>query len=91
MTVVGMCGVFIPDRFRQAGRGTNGKGSTGLGGGYVRVGGGRGKYVCCVCGWDYCIDPVETSAIRNQTPGKHPKENILHVKHGESLKTRNLT
>jgi hypothetical protein len=30
----------------------------------------------------------ETSAISNQTPGKHPKENILHVKHGESLKSR---
>jgi hypothetical protein len=23
-----------------------------------------------------------------QTPGKHTKENILHVKHGESLKSR---
>jgi hypothetical protein len=32
----------------------------------------------------------ETSAISNQTPGKHPKENILHVKHGESLKSRIL-
>jgi hypothetical protein len=30
----GMCGVFIPDRFRQAGRGTNGKVSDRLGGGY---------------------------------------------------------
>jgi hypothetical protein len=34
------------------------------------------------------IEGSETSAIRNQTPGKHPKENILHVKHGESLKSR---
>jgi hypothetical protein len=33
----------------------------------------------------------ETSAISNKTPGKHPKENILHVKHGESLKSRILT
>jgi hypothetical protein len=24
------------------------------------------------------IDGSETSAISNQTPGKHPKENILH-------------
>jgi hypothetical protein len=45
----------------------------------------------------YCIElpkkmePTEgseTSAISNQTPGKHPKENILHVKRGESLKSR---
>jgi hypothetical protein len=34
------------------------------------------------------IEDSETSAISNQTPGKHPKENILHVKHGESLKSR---
>jgi hypothetical protein len=31
------------------------------------------------------IEGSETSDISNQTPGKHPKENILHVKHGESL------
>jgi hypothetical protein len=31
MTGVGMCGVFIPDRFRQAGRGANGKVSDRLG------------------------------------------------------------
>jgi hypothetical protein len=30
----------------------------------------------------------ETSVISNQTPGKHPKENTLHVKHGESLKSK---
>jgi hypothetical protein len=36
------------------------------------------------------IEVSETSAISNQTPGKHPKENILHVKHGESLKSRRL-
>jgi hypothetical protein len=34
------------------------------------------------------IERSETSAISNQTPGKHPKENILHIKHGESLKSR---
>jgi hypothetical protein len=34
------------------------------------------------------IDGSETSAISNQTPGKHPKENLLHVKQGESLKLR---
>jgi hypothetical protein len=34
------------------------------------------------------IEGTETSAISNQTPGKHPKENILHVNHGESLKSR---
>jgi hypothetical protein len=34
------------------------------------------------------IEGSETSAISNQTPGKHPKENILHVKHGESLKSK---
>jgi hypothetical protein len=32
------------------------------------------------------IEGSETSAISTQTPGKHPKENILHIKHGESLK-----
>jgi hypothetical protein len=37
------------------------------------------------------IEGSETSAISNQTPGKHPKENILRVKHGESLKSRNKT
>jgi hypothetical protein len=31
MTGVGLCGVFIPDRFRQAGRGTNRKVSDRLG------------------------------------------------------------
>jgi hypothetical protein len=37
------------------------------------------------------IEGSETSAISNQTPGKHPKENIVHVKHGESLKSRMFT
>jgi len=32
----------------------------------------------------------ETSAIRIQTPGNYPKENILHIEHGESLKSRML-
>jgi hypothetical protein len=31
MTGVGMCGVFMPDRFRQAGRGTSRKVSDRLG------------------------------------------------------------
>jgi len=30
----------------------------------------------------------ETSAIRTQTPGNYPEENILHIEHGESLKSR---
>jgi hypothetical protein len=34
------------------------------------------------------IEGSETSAISTQTPGKHPKENILHIKHGEDLKSR---
>jgi hypothetical protein len=47
----------------------------------------------------YCIDlptkietiqASETSAMSTQTPGKHPKENILHIKHGESLKSRKM-
>jgi hypothetical protein len=29
----------------------------------------------------------ETSAFKTQTPGKYPKENILHKEHGESLKS----
>ena len=34
------------------------------------------------------IDGSETSAIRTQTPENYPKENILHIEHGESLKSR---
>ena len=34
------------------------------------------------------IEGSETSAIRTQTPGNYPKENILHIEHGESLKSR---
>ena len=34
------------------------------------------------------IEGSETSAIRTQTPGNYPKENILHMEHGESLKSR---
>jgi hypothetical protein len=37
------------------------------------------------------IEGSETSAISIQTPGKHPKENILHIKHGESFKSRMST
>jgi hypothetical protein len=33
------------------------------------------------------IEGSETSDISTQTPKKHPKENILHIKHGESLKS----
>jgi hypothetical protein len=36
------------------------------------------------------IDGSETSAISNETPGKHPKETILNVKHGEGLKSVNI-
>jgi hypothetical protein len=38
------------------------------------------------------MEPIhcsETSAISTQTPGKHPKENIFHLTHSESLKSRN--
>jgi hypothetical protein len=34
------------------------------------------------------IEDSETLAISTQTPGKHPKEYILHIKHGEILKSR---
>jgi len=34
------------------------------------------------------IECSETSAIRTQTQGNYPKENISHIEHGESLKTR---
>ena len=30
----------------------------------------------------------ETSAFNTRTPGRYPKENALHIKHGESLKSR---
>jgi hypothetical protein len=36
------------------------------------------------------IEGSETSAISTHAPGKHQKENILHIKHGESLKSRSL-
>jgi len=31
----------------------------------------------------------ETSAIRTQTPGNHPKRNILHLEHGGKLENKN--
>ena len=34
------------------------------------------------------IEGSEKSAIRTQTPGNYPKENILHIEHDESLKSR---
>jgi len=36
------------------------------------------------------IEGSETSAFKPQTPGKYPKENMLHKEHGESLKSRHL-
>jgi hypothetical protein len=36
------------------------------------------------------IEGSETSAFKPQTPGKYPKENILHKEHGESLKSRQV-
>jgi hypothetical protein len=37
------------------------------------------------------VEPTEsseTSASNTQTPGIYPKESILHLEHGESLKSR---
>jgi hypothetical protein len=34
------------------------------------------------------IESSETSANKNQTPGKHPKDSTLNIKHGEILKSR---
>jgi hypothetical protein len=34
------------------------------------------------------IEGSETSDIRTKTPENYPKENILHIEHGESLKSR---
>jgi len=34
------------------------------------------------------IEGSETLAIRTQMPGNYPKENILHIEHGKSLKSR---
>jgi hypothetical protein len=34
------------------------------------------------------IKNSETWAYEKQTPGNHPKENIQHHEHGESLKSR---
>ena len=34
------------------------------------------------------IECSETSAFSTQTPGIYPKENALHIKHGESLKSK---
>jgi len=43
--------------------------------------------------WEWKMEPIEgseTSAIRAKTPRNYPKENILHIEHGESLKSRIL-
>ena len=37
------------------------------------------------------IEGSETSAYNNQTPGKHPKEYIIEIKQGESLKSSVLS
>jgi len=34
------------------------------------------------------IEGSETSAFKTKTTGNYPKENILHIEHGESLKSR---
>jgi len=36
------------------------------------------------------IEGSETSAIRTQTPGNYPKENMLHIEHGGSLKSTKI-
>jgi hypothetical protein len=36
------------------------------------------------------IECSETSANSTQSPGNHPKENILHLTHGVSLKSRDV-
>ena len=36
------------------------------------------------------IEGSETSAISTQTPGNYPKENILHIEHDKSLKSRKI-
>ena len=39
------------------------------------------------------MEPIvgsETSAFKTKTPGNYPKENILHIEHGESLKSRRI-
>ena len=36
------------------------------------------------------IEGSETSDFKTQTPGKYPKENILHKEQGESFKSRNF-
>ena len=37
------------------------------------------------------IEGSETSAISTVTVGNYPKENILHIEHGESFKSRNTS
>jgi hypothetical protein len=39
------------------------------------------------------MEPIkcsETSAFSTQTPGRYPKENALHIKHGESFRSNIL-
>jgi hypothetical protein len=36
------------------------------------------------------IEGSETSAIRRKMPGNYSKENILHIEHGENLKSRSV-
>ena len=88
MTGYGICVVYLYlTGFWQAGGGANGRRVTGWG----RVG---TQQVVEVLHFIHLpmkmelIEGSETSAIRTQTPGNYPKENILHIEHGESLKSR---
>jgi len=58
-----------------------------LAGFWQASGGANGRRVT---GWGREGAPVcsETSAISIVTPGNYPKENTLHIEHGESLKSR---
>jgi len=91
MTGDGMCGVFIPDRVLAGWWRSQWKVSDRKWASRCITVCGRGQVYKCECGWDHCgvlIEGSETSAIRTQTPGNYPKENILYMEKGESLKSR---
>jgi len=85
MTGDGMCGVFIPDRVLAGWWRSQWKLSDRMWAGRCTTGCGRGQVYKCECGWDHCSVLGECFLFLS-----YPKENILHIEHGESLKSSKL-
>jgi len=83
MTGDGMCGVFMSDRVLAGWWRSQWKVSVWMWAGRCITGCGRGQVYKCECGWDHCSVPGGCLLFLN-----YQKENILHIEHGESLKSR---